>query len=70
MEGNYQGQRWTAWFLWKGVPAGDVHHRLTAVCKDAAPKCATVFRWIQNFKEGNENAEKRVSTGRPRTSRT
>jgi hypothetical protein len=59
MEGNYQGQRWLAWILWKeGVPAGDIHHRVTAVCKDVAPSRGTVFRWIQTFKDGNESAEK------------
>jgi hypothetical protein len=64
MEGNYQGQRWAEWFLWKeGIPAGDIHHHLTAVCKYAAPRRATVFQWIQNLKDGNESAEKRISTG-------
>lgn len=71
MGDDYQGQCWRALFLWKeGVPLDDTHHCLTAVCKDTAPSCATMFQWIQNFKDVNESAEKRVSTGRPRMSCT
>jgi hypothetical protein len=45
MEDDYQGQRWTALFLWKeGIPAGDIRHCLTAVCNDATPRYATVFQ--------------------------
>jgi hypothetical protein len=43
-EGNYQQQHWTAWFLWKeGIPAGDIHHHLTAVCMNAALSHTAVF---------------------------
>jgi hypothetical protein len=48
---------------------GDVHHHLTALCKDT-PSHGNVFSRIQNFKDGNESAEKRVSTRRPRMSCT
>lgn len=71
MEGDYHGQRWTAWFLWKeGVKTADIHKRLTAVCGQEGPAQKTVYNWIAGFASGRESATKNVSTGRPSTSRS
>jgi hypothetical protein len=55
MEGNYQGQLWMLWFLWKGVLVGDIHHCLTAVCRDAAPSHAELQGWERKCREASKH---------------
>jgi hypothetical protein len=55
MAGTYQGQRWMVWVLWKeGVPAGDIHHCLTAVCKDAAQAVQLFFDGFRTSRMGTK----------------
>jgi hypothetical protein len=59
MEGDYHGQRWTRWCLWKkGELDADIHHLLASVCGKAAPNCGTVFQWVENFNIGHETVKK------------
>jgi hypothetical protein len=46
IEGNYDGQRWTMWFLWKGdIKPSDIH-QLSTVCEEKAPACRTERNWV------------------------
>jgi hypothetical protein len=58
MEGDYHGQRQTAWFLRKeGVKPSDVQRRLSAVCGEEAHARSTVFNWVRNFNSGKATAQ-------------
>ncbi|XP_023708117.1 uncharacterized protein LOC111864818 [Cryptotermes secundus] len=71
MEADNHGQQWTVWFLWReGVAASHIHIRLAAICGEASPSCRTVFRWIAEFKDGKDCAEKGKSSGCPATAFT
>jgi hypothetical protein len=70
MEDDHYGQRWTTWFLRKeGVSAADIHHRVEAVCGEAAPGGRTVFQWVGNFNSGYE-LSKGIGLGCPPTTHT
>jgi len=59
MEGDYHGQRWTRWCLWKeGALAADIHRRLASMCAEAAQSCKTVFQWVKSFNSGHETVKK------------
>jgi hypothetical protein len=58
MEGDYQGQRGTTWFLWKeSVTPSDIHRRLSAVCAEEAAARSSVFNWARGFNSGKETAQ-------------
>jgi hypothetical protein len=65
MEGNYHGQRWTMWFLWKeGIkPSHICNLWRKSIAK--APACSTVFSWVWSFNHGKETAHAAMS-GIPR----
>jgi hypothetical protein len=57
IEGDYHGQRWTTWFLWKyGIKHSDVNRLLSAVCVEKVPSVSIVFNWVQSFNNGKEIA--------------
>ncbi|XP_023708351.1 protein GVQW3-like [Cryptotermes secundus] len=71
MEADNHGQLWTVWFLCRGgVAAPHIHTRLAAVCGEAAPSRRTVFRWIAEFKDGKDCAERGKNRGLPATACT
>ena len=52
MEGDYHGQRWTMWFLWKeGIKPSDIR-QLPAVCGEKAPAHSTVLNWVWSSNSG------------------
>jgi hypothetical protein len=53
MEGDYRGQRWTTWFLWKeGVKPSDILCQLAAVCREKAIAHSTVFNCVWSCNSG------------------
>jgi hypothetical protein len=61
MEGSYDGQRWTVWFLWKGgVKPSDIH-QLLAVCMEKAPARRTELKWVWSSTVGRK-LHKQLST--------
>lgn len=59
MEGDYHGQSWTRWCLWKkGALPVDIHHRLGSLCGEAARSCRKVFQWVESFNSGHETVKK------------
>ena len=44
MVGDFRGQRWTAWFLWKkGITLSDIRHSLSAIYGEKSRPCSTVL---------------------------
>lgn len=69
MQSAKNSQRAIIFFLWKeGSKPAEIARRLQAVFGDDAESRATVYRWVDRFKSGQETLEDDERSGRPRTS--
>jgi hypothetical protein len=61
MEGDYRGQKWTTWFLWKeDLRPSDIRSLLYEICGQKTPARSTAFNWAGNFHTGKETAQAAV----------
>lgn len=69
MEESAKCQRAIIFFLWKeGAKSAEIVRRLEAVFGSAADSQATVYRWVNRFRDGRESLEDDPRSGCPATS--
>lgn len=68
MEKDAQVHRSITWFLCKEeIKTSEIITRLNNVCGDDAPSKSSVYRWVDEFKQGRDSTQDAPRAGRPST---
>ena len=70
MELSKQGKREVIWYLWrKGMTRSQILREMVEMFGQTCPSKATVYRWIERFKNGDEDIHDAPHPGRPTSSK-